>query len=126
MRCGAVRCNGSVCILTGCARGSVLRPCSDSTNIPHLLLLFSFSASHSSTHPHLLVFPSHSYLLHPRLSPSVPLTRIRSNARFREFVTDNGKRKSFLSFVSIGCNVTKLKCATSRIEERRLKTNLHG
>lgn len=85
---------------------------------PPLIQLF---ASPRLALPRVLIY-SCSRLIHIyciRAYP--PLTRIRSNARFREFVTDNGKRKSFLNFVSIGCDVTKLKCATSRMEERRLK-----
>lgn len=84
-RCGTMRCNGSVYILTGCA-GQYY--CSVPTNIPHLLLLFSsslFRVSLLRVFPHLFVLPFHSYLLHPCLSPSsIPLTRIRSNAHFRE------------------------------------------
>lgn len=86
-RCGTMRCNGSVCILTGCIRGSV------ATFRPIFRAASSCVALRPSTRPHLLVLPSHSYLLHPRLSPSVPLTRIPSIARFREFVTNSEKGK---------------------------------
>lgn len=90
------RCGGSVSILTGYTTSGRFRHDASSylhgsvpTNIPRLLLSFSLapppSAFRSYTRSHLLSFPSHSYLLHPRLFPRRCLLY---SARFRGCVME--------------------------------------
>lgn len=90
------RCGGSVSILTGYTTSGRFRHDASSylygsvpTNIPRLLLSFNLapppSAFRSYTRSHLLSFPSHSYLLHPRLFPRRCLLY---SARFRGCVME--------------------------------------